>query len=154
MHSNTTPETLHAAAELMSYGARIDKIYDFTYKNKNLKAIQAWGKAFENARIDKNNRAAISVITQEDLEQLGNPSSDVFSGVVENLNTIPGTRFALFLRQEGGIVKGSMRSEENKGTDVSLIAKALGGGGHKLSAGFEIPGKLVRLPNGGWKIEK
>src|SRR5437879_3331186 len=101
----------------------------------------------------KDGQIAISVMTQEDLDKLGELPSDTFGGVVETLNKIPGTRFAMFLRQDGDVIKGSMRSEEDKDMDVSFLARLLGGGGHKLAAGFEVKGKLIRLPDGGWKIE-
>lgn len=154
MHANTQASTLQAAGELMKYGARIDRIHEFTFQNKDIRGLKAWSKALENTRLAKNNEIAVSVMTQEDLDELGEIPSDTFGGLVETLNKIPGTRFAMFLRQDGNQVKGSIRSEENKTMDVSFLAQLLGGGGHKLAAGFEIPGKLKRNPDGSWIIEK
>lgn len=154
MHSNTAASTLEVAGELMKYGARVDMIHNFTYANKDLPSLKAWARAMENTRIDRNSGIAISIISQEDLDEIGEVSDDTFTGLVETLNTIPDTKFSIFLRQEGDKIKGSMRSEERKNVDVSKIARMLGGGGHKLAAGFEIPGKIIKLPNGGWKIEK
>ncbi|GAC1412861.1 MAG: bifunctional oligoribonuclease/PAP phosphatase NrnA [Candidatus Doudnabacteria bacterium] len=154
MHANTQASTLQAAGELMKYGARVDRIHEFTYQNKDIRGLKAWSKALENTRLAKNNEIAVSVLTQEDLDQLGEIPSDTFGGLVETLNKIPGTRFAMFLRQDGDRVKGSIRSEENKGMDVSFLAHLLGGGGHKLAAGFELPGKLKRNGDGSWVIEK
>jgi phosphoesterase RecJ-like protein len=154
MHANTKASTLEAAGELMKYGARIDKIHEFTYQNKDIRGLKAWAVALENTRLAKDNEIAVSIMTAEDLEKLGDIPADTFGGFTETLNKIPGTRFAMFLRQDGNKIKGSIRSEEHKEMDVSFLAKLLGGGGHKLAAGFEIEGKLVQLPNGGWKIEK
>ncbi len=154
MHANTQPSTLEAAGELMKYGARIDKIHEFTYQNKDIRGLKAWAKALENTRLVKDGQIAISVLTQEDLDYLGELPTDTFGGLVETLNKVPGTRFAMFLRQDGDKIKGSIRSEENKEMDVSFLAKLLGGGGHKLAAGFALTGKLVRLSDGGWKIER
>jgi len=53
--------------------------------------------------------------------------------------------------REDGIVKGSLRSEEYKGVDVSKIAAQFGGGGHKLASGFEVKGKIVETEEG-WEI--
>ncbi len=154
MHSNTQSSTLAAAAELMKYGARIDKIFASAYTNQNLNVLKARAKAIENARVDKNNGVAISAITTLELSELGELPADAFGGIAETLNTIPGIKFSIFMRQEGGNIKGSMRSEEHKNVNVAAIAKVLGGGGHKLAAGFEMPGQIVKLPDGGWKIEK
>ena len=153
MHSNTQPSTLMAAADLMKHGARIDKIHEFTYKSKDPRTMKAWARAIENTRVDTKNRIVISVITEEDLKEIGDVDNDAFGGFVETLNKIPGTRFAAFLRQDGDIVKGSMRSEERKETDVAELARLLGGGGHKLAAGFEVKGKIKKQPDGGWKVE-
>lgn len=153
MHSNTQSTTLAAASELMKYGARVDRIFNSTYANKDVNTLKAWGKALENARIDKNNGIAISAITAEEMAELGDLPDDAFGGIAETLNTIPGTKFSIFMRQEGDMIKGSLRSEERKNVDVSAIAKHLGGGGHKLASGFNFPGKIVRTENG-WRIEK
>jgi phosphoesterase RecJ-like protein len=72
-------------------------------------------------------------------------------GFVEMLNHMPQAKFALLLRQDGDTVKGSLRSDPHKNTDVSKIAKVFGGGGHKYASGFKIKGRLARGPKG-WEI--
>ncbi|MDH4330563.1 MAG: DHHA1 domain-containing protein, partial [Candidatus Moranbacteria bacterium] len=68
------------------------------------------------------------------------------------LNTVPETSFSLVLSErKDGIIKGSLRSEEYKGVNVSEIAHTFGGGGHRLSSGFEIKGKIVEKKFG-WEI--
>ncbi len=68
------------------------------------------------------------------------------------LNTVPGTKFSLVLSQrDENTVKGSLRSEEYKGVDVSEIAHKFGGGGHKLASGFELRGKIIETEDG-WEI--
>jgi len=56
------------------------------------------------------------------------------------------------LRQDGDVVRGSLRSEPDKKVDVSKIAKSFGGGGHKLAAGFKVKGRLKRAGSA-WQIE-
>ena len=154
MHANTSASALNAAGELMKYGARVDKIFANTYSSKDLIAVRAWGKALENTRIEPANKIAVCVLTEQDLAEIGEGlSEDAFAGVVDTLNTIPGTRFALFVRQDGEYIKGSMRSDEYKGVDVAQIAKIIaGGGGHKLAAGFKIKGRIEKQNDGSWKI--
>ena len=152
MHSNTEASTLKAAAELMSYGARIEKIHHHTYKSKDLKSLKAWALALENTFVDPIHHIAISALTSEDMEKLGPIPEDTFNGFTETLNTIPGTKFAIFIKQEGDMIKGSLRSEEHKKVDVSYLAHLLGGGGHKLAAGFSVKGKIVKHGKS-WKID-
>ena len=142
-HSNTSAKALEVAAELLKKGARIDKIAMQTMGRKRPSTIKAWAKGLENARYDNDKKMVFSVLTEDDLKEIGATDEDL-DGFVELLNNMPQARFALLLRQDGEAVKGSLRSEPNKKVDVSKIAKSFGGGGHKMAAGFKIDGKLVR----------
>ncbi|MGE5297836.1 MAG: DHH family phosphoesterase [Acidobacteriaceae bacterium] len=142
-HANTSAEVLEVASELLKKGARIDRIAAFTYGQKRPQTLKAWSRGLENTRFDPKRQLVYSVMTEEDLKELGATEEDL-QGFVEMLNHIPQAKFALLLRQDGDTVKGSMRSELHKGTDVSEIAHLFGGGGHKLAAGFTVSGKLVK----------
>ncbi|MFA7209636.1 MAG: bifunctional oligoribonuclease/PAP phosphatase NrnA [Parcubacteria group bacterium] len=150
-HSNTTSKVMGIASQLMKKGAPISKIVETTFANKNISTLKLWGKAFEKAKINPDNGMIISVLTQKDLEECEAGTEDI-AQVSSILNTVPGTKFALILSErENGTIKGSLRSEEYKGVDVSKIAAQFGGGGHKLASGFEIKGKIVETENG-WEI--
>lgn len=150
-HANTSAETLGIASELLKKGARIDKIALQTMGRKRPSAIKAWSKGLENARFDPEKKMVFSVLTEGDLKDIGATDEDL-DGFVELLNNMPQARFALFLRQDGDIVKGSLRSEPDKKVDVSKIARSFGGGGHKLASGFKINGKLTREGDN-WRIK-
>lgn len=152
MHSNTDVSTLEAAAELMRKGAHPSKIIRNTFQNKSAQTLKAWGKAMENSYYDSTHNIIYSVITDEDLKELGSLPAAAFEGFVSTLNTVPEAKFAMFLRQDGDVIKGSLRSEPFKNVDVAKIAKLFGGGGHKLAAGFSIIGKLQKDENGKWKV--
>lgn len=150
-HANTTSEALEVASELLKKGARIDKIAMQTMGRKRPQALKAWAKGLENARFDPEKRMVFSILTEEDLKEIGASDEDL-DGFVELLNNMPQARFALLLRQDGEVVKGSLRSEPQKKVDVSKIAKSFGGGGHKLASGFKIKGSLKR-DGDAWRIE-
>lgn len=150
-HSNTTPKVMEIASQLMKKGAPLSKIVETTFANKNISTLKLWGKAFEKAKINPANGMIVSALTQKDLEDCNAGTEDIaqVSGI---LNTVPGTKFALILSERGnGLIKGSLRSEEYKGVDVSKIAAEFGGGGHKLASGFEIKGTIVETKDG-WKV--
>src|SRR3989344_8564044 len=134
----------------MKKGARIEKIAAATMAKYKPATMRAWAKGLENTRFDSEKQMVFSVLAEEDLKDVGATPDDL-DGFVEMLNNIPQGRFALFLRQEGDVVKGSLRSEPHKGADVSKIARTLGGGGHKLASGFKVKGKLVKDKDL-WKI--
>jgi bifunctional oligoribonuclease and PAP phosphatase NrnA len=151
MHDSTTPDILVLASELMSKGARLAHIAHETYQKKDLPSLRIWGKALSRVIINTKTGAGVSVITYRDLNDCGATLEDL-SGVVNLLNTLPETKFTMLLTEyEPGKIKGSLRSEPHKGVDVSVIAKKLGGGGHKLASGFEVEGKIV-VKNNQWRV--
>jgi len=151
-HANTKAETLKTAGELMRKGASLSKIINNTYKNKDPRVLKAWGKAMENSFYDDKSKMVYAVVTEENLKQLESLPKAAFEGFVETLNTAPEAKFAMFIRQDGDVIKGSLRSETHKQIDVSKIAKLFGGGGHKLAAGFSVIGKLKKNPQDNWEI--
>lgn len=153
LHSNTHSTTLKVAADLVRKGGHPHSITKNVNKSKNAKILKAWGKAIENFFYDEQNKIIISIITEKDFEEIGELPKAAFEGMAEILNTVPEAKFSLFLKQDGPLIKGSLRSETEKSIDVSKIAKLFGGGGHKLAAGFSIAGKLVKNEQGKWKIK-
>jgi len=152
MHANTHSSTLKAAAELTSKGARVGRITKHTAKIKNPEVLKAWSKAMENSKFNPKSKVITSAITDEDLSEIGRLPKSAFEGFVETLNSIPEAKFAMFIRQDGPVIKGSLRSDTHKNVDVSEIAKLFGGGGHKLAAGFSLQGKITKDTKGQWKI--
>lgn len=151
MHDSTTPEILEIASELMSRGARLSHIAHETYQKKELAGLQLWGRALSRIIVNQATGAAVSLITYQDLQECRATLEDL-SGVVNMINTLPQIKFALVLCEyEPGKIKGSLRSEPHKTTDVSRVAKQLGGGGHKLAAGFEVTGHIVKQ-NDMWRV--
>lgn len=150
-HSNTTPRVLEISSKLMRKGASLGKIVENVFGPKKICTLKLWGRAFEKSRLMEKTGMIFSVLTQKDLAECEATTEDI-AQVAGFLNTVPGTKFSLILSErEGGIVKGSLRSEEYKGMDVSKIAAAFGGGGHKLASGFEMKGKIVETEDG-WKV--
>ncbi len=150
MHTNTTSDALQAAGEMVRAGARTDKIYSNTY-TKDLLAMKAWAVAMENTRLDEENQIIVSVLSAEDMAGIGELSDEAFQGFVNFLQSVPNVRVALFMRQDGEYIKGSLRSEADRNFNVSKLAKFFGGGGHVLASGFRVKGTVVKTENG-WKI--
>lgn len=151
MHDSTTPEILTMAAVLMGKGARLSHIAHETYQRKGLPALQIWGRALSRIMVSRETGAAVAVITHRDLHEC-HATLDDLSGVVNMLNALPDTSYAMLLVEYmPGKIKGSLRSEPHKGVDVSTMAKRLGGGGHRLASGFEVEGHLVQK-EGIWRV--
>lgn len=153
MHSNTQASTLSAVSQLMKEGALISQVAKHTFTTQNPTDMRAWGTVLQNAYFNPDNQMIYAVITQDQIQELGGPELGSFEGLVETLNKVPEAKFAMFLKEDSdGRIKGSLRSEEYKGVDVQKIAQSMGGGGHKLAAGFSMMGKLAKNSAGYWEV--
>jgi len=137
-YSNTSPGALELAARLVAAGARPEQITQKVYEEAPFGYLKAAGAALSRATLDPELSMVSTVVTQEDLDDAG-----VDWGDIDNLlNT-------LRLAEEADVavlakagpeerVKVSLRSRG--GTDVGALAVELGGGGHRLAAGFTYQG--------------
>lgn len=140
MHSNTNKEVYEIAAVLMQQGACVAEMSKSLFKTKSLSTLRLWGKVLEKAYVT-GDKVVMSVIKDADYD-LAKASPDQLSGVIDYLNMIPDTKFAVLLNEDRhGNVKGSFRTQKSD-IDLSRIAKVFGGGGHPKASGFMMPGKL------------
>ncbi len=147
---STTEDTINIASEMMMHGAKFPTIIENTWRNKSIEAMKIWGTALNNLKINKKYNFAYSVLTLEDTKNK-NTTDEELEGIPEFLSNLYGVKGLVLLReQEGGKIKGSLRTSK-KGINVSKIAKKLSGGGHKKASGFSINGKLKKLKNG-WEV--
>lgn len=151
-HSNTSAKVMELSSELVKKGAHLQKITNILFDSKDICTLKLWGRTFEKAKVNSSNGMIVSALTQKDIEECG-ANTEAIAQLASILNTVPNTKFSLILYERGdGIIKGSLRSEEYKGIDVSAIASEFGGGGHRLASGFEVQGKIIETLDG-WEIE-
>jgi phosphoesterase RecJ-like protein len=136
-HVNTSVATLKAAGDLLRYGVSVQNLHKHTFSRKSPETLRVWGHILKDILCDSDIGMAYVAISLERFRELAS-SLDDFEGIVNIINTPPDIRFSLLLiEHEPQVIKGSLRSEPFQGVDVSMIARALGGGGHKYAAGFE-----------------
>lgn len=140
MHSNTDKEVFEISSDLMNKGAAIDEISKALFNTNNVSTLRLWGKVLEKASMTDDN-VVISVVKEMDYDEVkANP--DQLSGVVDYLNMVPNSKFAVLINEDrNGNVKGSFRTRNDE-IDLSRIAAVFGGGGHPKASGFSIKGKL------------
>lgn len=138
--SNTSERVLRLAAELVRYGADPALIAEQVYETRPLAALKLLGEALRSLKVSRDGQVAWMVISQEMLRdnEVGPEETD---GFVNYARMVKGVRVAVLLRDLGnGEIKVSWRSR--RGTDVSLMARAMGGGGHVNAAGSIYKGEL------------
>lgn len=150
-HAIVSPQVMHVAADLVKKGAPLTKIAHTLFSNNDVAALRLWGKAFEKAHFNEETGMLVTAITREDIAECDASVEDIYQ-VAFILSGVPEAKFVLVLsEQEGGMVRGSLRSTKQQGVDVSALAEQFGGGGHRLASGFELAGKIVAT-DFGWQI--
>jgi phosphoesterase RecJ-like protein len=135
---NTTPLSLEVAAELLEKGARQQEIIQHIYKTKPLSTLKIWGRALNRIQMDPKARIVWSMISKEDLQEMGAASPETHGILDELISTVPDADVhVLFTETETGGLKASMRSSAAINAS-QLAAETYGGGGHPRAAGFRV----------------
>ncbi|HAZ28698.1 MAG TPA: hypothetical protein DCY48_02900 [Candidatus Magasanikbacteria bacterium] len=137
----TSSASLKFAGDLIKRGANLHRIRLSSLKNKTVGGLKVWGVVLSRLETDKETDTVYTYITREDTVR-HDVSEEEIEGVANFMNVLGEGRASLILKErENGQVKGSFRTTKDD-VDVSLYAKALGGGGHKKAAGFLIDGPI------------
>lgn len=135
-HSNVTERTHNIASKLISIGVKNNTIHSNLFENRPYSKIKLIGKALESLELYCDNKVAFIAIplnVLEELELVNVDTSDIISMAL-SINTVEVS--VLIKESEEKSVKGSLRSKND--VNVSLIAEALGGGGHVKASGFKL----------------
>lgn len=151
MNLATTIDGMETAAELMKRGANLRKIVSATVRSKSVGILHLWGRALSRLEYDPTTEVVSTALTLKDFEDCG-VEREGSEGIANFLNGLGEGKVVLVLREEpNGQVKGSFRTK-HPDVDVAAMAAKHGGGGHKKAAGFNVPGKIVKLDLG-WSVD-
>lgn len=149
MHSNTSAEILRIAAKLLSKGANLRSISKDIFNTTKISTMRLWGRVLRNVT-QTEDKVTMSVLRKKDFEDTGADYSEI-TGVVDYINSVPGSQYSVILTERDGKVKGSLRTLKEE-VNVADIASSFGGGGHTKAAGFAIEGRLEKEVK--WKVVK
>ena len=155
LHANSSRAALAVASEMLLRGASMPNVISHTVNNKSYASLKIWGRALESMTLNQDTGLATVALTKDDLQDISGfhqemADSDIYGDIVSFVSRLEGVRVGLLLREEGGRVKGSLRTATSD-IDVAKIAQNWNGGGHKKAAGFSLIGRLVKTANG-WKV--
>lgn len=143
--SNTSPETLRAAAELIGYGFDFPALIDKTFYEKTYAQNQLLGRALLESIIFMEGKCIVSALDRKTIDFYNATSKDL-DGIVNQLRITKGVECAIFMYMTGNLeYKVSLRS--CKYVDVSKVAAYFGGGGHERAAGCTINGTFHDVVN-------
>ncbi|MDY5661750.1 MAG: bifunctional oligoribonuclease/PAP phosphatase NrnA [Coriobacteriales bacterium] len=136
---NADPDALKAAASMAEAGASPSEISRQVYQRRSMAALKLNSLVIDRMNLICDGRAVISWVREKDFAELGATKDDGES-LIDTIRQLDGIEVAVMLREQGPIVRGSIRSKTDR--DVAAIAEKMNGGGHKAAAGFTIKGRL------------
>lgn len=138
---STTSETMRTIASLIDFGILPAVLYRQLFEHCTLSRIKLAGRVLTRMMLDCGGKLGWTYVTLVDYRETGALPADTEDLVNECL-TVDGVEAAFILiEQTNGNIKASLRSRSH--LDVSQIAGAFGGGGHKQAAGAILPGPLA-----------
>jgi phosphoesterase RecJ-like protein len=145
MYANANAAAHTAAAELLALGVAPDAIFRRLYEDRPAARVRLLARVLSTLDIRADGRLAVACVSLEDLEQTGAAEADS-DGVIDHLRAIRGVEVAAVIREPragGGTVKKASLRSADPDVDVSAIARAGGGGGHPMAAGFAMEGSFA-----------
>ena len=139
MYENTGPRAQQMAAELIEAGVDVPGVYRQLYEGVPLGKLTLLALALGQIQRFDAGELAIATLSAEDFDRAD--AEESFSeGIIDQLRALQGTKVAVLVRElSSGERKGqhkvSLRATDDD-VDVSVIARAQGGGGHRRAAGF------------------
>lgn len=128
--SNTTPDTMRAAADLLACGA-VPNIISESLEQRPYEEVQNLAAAMQKIELLADGKVAGICLDYATLQEHEAPE-----GLIGMVRVIEGVDIAFTLKEkEPNLCRVSLRS---KGIDVTKIALQFGGGGHVRAAGCSI----------------
>lgn len=141
--SNTTPEALRAAADLIERGGDISVIHEEVWNKRPLSAMRLLGLVLSRQEMHCEGRITLSHLLHEDY-LAANATDEDTEGAVNELLRVDGTVVAALVREvRPGRLRISVRSRGEY--DVAEVCRRLGGGGHKNAAGCSLDGTYDQI---------
>ncbi|HEY5317214.1 MAG TPA: bifunctional oligoribonuclease/PAP phosphatase NrnA [Solirubrobacteraceae bacterium] len=140
MYENTGTRAHLMAAELIEAGVDVHEIYRRVYEGVPYGKLALLARGLAGVERFDDGRLTLSRLTAEDFTESGAEES-YSEGVIDHLRAVEGTAVAALVRDRISSSdderprKVSLRSSDDR-VDVSRIARAQGGGGHRGAAGF------------------
>lgn len=152
-YSNTTPDALRAAAEMIDAGVDPHAVYSAIYENRSPGAHALVVRTLERATRVNNGHVLYSWISDDDFRETGALPPEA-ENLIDQLRPLAGPEVVFLLKIGSGVVRASLRAA--RGFDVGAVARQFGGGGHRAAAGLTYEGSvdgllaelLPRLPGG------
>jgi bifunctional oligoribonuclease and PAP phosphatase NrnA len=139
MYENTGPRAHLMAAELIEAGVDVPAVYRQLYEDMPAGKLALLALALGQVQRFDSGELTLAALSAADFDRADAEESHS-EGIIDQLRALQGTKVAVLVRElSSGVRKGqhkvSLRATDDD-VDVSIIARAQGGGGHRRAAGF------------------
>jgi bifunctional oligoribonuclease and PAP phosphatase NrnA len=139
MYENTGPRAHLMAAELIEAGVDVPAVYRRLYEDVPLGKLALLALALAQIQRFDGGELTLAALSAEDFDR-SEAEESYSEGIIDQLRALQGTKVAVLVREIGagerkGQHKVSLRATDDD-VDVSIVARAQGGGGHRRAAGF------------------
>ena len=132
--TSVNEEVFNVAKLLVEAGARPDEIAYYFTQRRPLSSLRILEKALASLSLTNEAQIATLRVSREDIAATGATVPDM-EGIVDYARSLVTVEVALFAMELDEGIRISLRSKK---VDVSKVAMAFGGGGHKVAAGFTL----------------
>jgi phosphoesterase RecJ-like protein len=147
MYENTGPRAHEMAADLIAGGVDVAAIYRRLYEGVPQGKLELLARGLTNVQRFDGGLITLTHLTLDDFVSAGADES-YSEGLVDHLRAVEGTAVAGLVRDQksdgAATRKVSLRATDDR-VDVSAIARAGGGGGHRRAAGFSTDLEFAEL---------
>jgi phosphoesterase RecJ-like protein len=139
-YSNASPEAFHVAGDMVRIGVDPREVAERVYETQTAEKLGLLGRILGSLELAAGGRIAAVTTWKQDLRDYS-ATKDHLEGFINYPRSIAGVEVAAAFREENpGEFRVSLRSKGR--VDVSAVAAALGGGGHRNAAGCTVRGSL------------
>jgi phosphoesterase RecJ-like protein len=139
-YSNSSPEAFFVAGDMVRTGIDPREVAERVYETQTAERLGLLGRVLGSLELAAAGRVAAITTTRKDLRDFS-ATKDHLEGFINYPRSIIGVEVAVAFREEkAGEIRVSLRSKGR--VDVSAVASALGGGGHRNAAGCTVSGSL------------
>ncbi len=136
-YSSTSPNTLRIAAKLMEHDFDHAYVNRMLFDNNSMAVTRLTGYVMNNVESYEGGRITLISTDSELLSKFGVDERDA-DALINIPRSIEGVEIAIEIKERGGAVRVSLRSNGN--AQVDRIAAGFGGGGHVRAAGATLKG--------------
>ncbi len=139
-YSNSSPEAFFVAGDMVRAGIDPREVAERVYETQSAERLGLLGRVLGSLELAAGGKVAAITTSRKDLRDFS-ATKDHLEGFINYPRAILGVEVAVAFREEdAGEFRVSLRSKGR--VDVSAVASAFGGGGHRNAAGCTVRGSL------------